>query len=74
MFYLVQIFITKGFSYGKASTLSPLAYTVVLFSAIFDRIFWHKVPDSWSLIGMALVIIGGIASVYLEKKYEGKYI
>ncbi len=72
--YLVQIFLTKGFSYGKASTLSPLAYAVVLFSAILDRIFWHKVPDSWSLFGMALVIIGGIVSIYLEKKYEGKYI
>ena len=74
LFYLVQIFITKGFSHGKASTLSPIAYTVVLFSAILDRIFWHKVPDIWSLIGMALVIAGGIASVYFEKKYESKYV
>ncbi len=73
-FYLVQICITIGFRKGKASTLSPLAYTVVLFSAILDRIFWHKVPDLWSLIGMVLIIIGGIASVYFEKKYEGKYV
>ncbi len=74
LFYLVQIFINKGFKKGKASTLSPLAYTVVLFSAILDRIFWHKVPDLWSLIGMVLIIAGGIASVYFEKKYEGKYV
>ncbi len=73
-FYLVQIFINIGFKKGKASTLSPLSYTVVLFSAILDRVFWHKVPDLWSLIGMALIILGGIASVYFEKKYEGKYV
>ncbi len=73
-FYFVQIFITIGFKKGKASTLSPLAYTVVLFSAILDRIFWHKVPDFWSLVGMVLIILGGIASVYFEKKYEGKYV
>jgi len=73
-FYLVQIFITIGFKKGKASTLSPLAYTAVLFSAILDRIFWHKVPDLWSLIGMVLIIVGGIASVYFEAKYEGKYV
>lgn len=73
-FYLVQICITIGFKKGKASTLSPLAYTVVLFSAILDRIFWHKVPDFWSIMGMVLVIIGGIASIYFEKKYEGKYV
>jgi drug/metabolite transporter (DMT)-like permease len=74
LFYLVQIFIIKGLSRGKASTLSPLVYTVVLFSAILDRIFWHKIPDLLSLIGMGLVIIGGIISVYFEKKYEKKYI
>lgn len=74
LFYLVQIFITIGFKKGKASTLSPLAYTVVLFSAILDRIFWHKVPDLWALIGMILLIAGGIASVYFENKYEGKYV
>lgn len=73
-FYLVQIFINIGFKKGKASTLSPLAYTAVLFSAILDRIFWHKVPDIWSLIGMVLIIAGGIVSVYFEKKYESKYV
>jgi len=73
-FYLAQIFITAGFRHGKASTLSPFIYTVVLFSAILDRIFWHKVPDLWSLIGMGLVIAGGILSVYFEKKYESKYV
>lgn len=73
-FYLVQACINIGFKKGKASTLSPLAYTGVLFSAILDRIFWHKVPDVWSLIGMALIIGAGIASIYFEKKYEGKYV
>lgn len=73
-FYLVQVCINIGFKKGKASTLSPLAYTVVLFSAILDRIFWNKVPDSWSLIGMILIIGAGIASVYFEKKYEGKFV
>lgn len=73
-FYLVQMFINLGFRIGKASTLSPLAYTVVLFSAILDRIFWHKIPDFLSFIGMALIILGGIISVYFEKKYESKYI
>jgi drug/metabolite transporter (DMT)-like permease len=73
-FYLVQMFIILGFKKGKASTLSPIAYTAVLFSAVLDRIFWHKIPDFWSLIGMILIILGGIISVYFEKKYESKYI
>ncbi len=69
-FYLVQIFITMGFKRGKASTLAPLSYLTVLFSAILDRIFWQRVPDLWSLIGMVLIVVAGVASVYFEKKNE----
>ncbi|MES2121843.1 MAG: DMT family transporter [Chlamydiota bacterium] len=69
-FYLVQIFITMGFKRGKASTLAPLSYLTVLFSAILDRIFWHRVPDLWSLTGMILIVAAGVASVYFEKKNE----
>src|SRR5690242_4622661 len=36
-FYMVQVCINLGFKKGKASTLSPIAYTAVLFSAILDR-------------------------------------
>jgi drug/metabolite transporter (DMT)-like permease len=68
-FYLVQFLITKGFEKGKVSTLAPLAYTVVLFFAILDRIFWHKTVDIYSLFGIILIIIAGIASIYFEKKY-----
>lgn len=73
-FYLCQFFVTHAFRKAKASTLSPLAYTVVLFSAILDWIFWHHMPDLWSFIGMVLVIGGGIAAVYFERKYESKYV
>jgi drug/metabolite transporter (DMT)-like permease len=73
-FYLVQFFVNLGFKRGKASTLSPLAYTTILFSVILDRIFWNKVPDVWSWIGIFLIIAAGIASIYFEKKYEGKYV
>lgn len=73
-FFLAQVFITLAFGHSKASTLSPLSYSAVLFSAIFDGVIWGKIPDIWSAIGMILVILGGISAVYLEKKYEKKYI
>lgn len=74
LFYLAQIFITLAYGRGKPSTLSPLCYSAVLFSAILDWLIWHNIPDTFAMIGMALVIFGGVFSVYLEKKYEKKYI
>lgn len=73
-FYIAQLFITWAFGHGKASTLSPFCYSAVVFSAILDGLIWHHYPDLWSIFGMLLVIIGGIASVLLEKKYESKFV
>lgn len=73
-FYYGNFFMIKAFGHAKVSTLSPFSYVCVLFSAILDWIFWHHIPDLISLIGMVLVIIGGIFSILLEKKYEKKYV
>jgi len=73
-FYVGNVFLTLAFKYASVSTLSPFCYLAVPFSAIFDWIFWAHVPDLISIIGMVLVIIGGIFSILLEKKYEKKYI
>jgi drug/metabolite transporter (DMT)-like permease len=70
--YLSQFLITYAFKHGDATTLGTLAYTVVLFSGLLGWIFWAEVPNLVSFVGMALVIIGGILSVYFERKYQQK--
>ena len=65
-----QFLITYSFKHGDATTLGSLAYTVVFFSGLFGWIFWREIPNFVSFIGMALVILGSILSVYFEKKYQ----
>ncbi len=62
-----QLLLTAAYRYGTAAYLSPLAYSAVIYNAliayaVFDqRLGWH------SLVGTALVIIGGTLTYLLKK-------
>lgn len=67
-----QLLISHSFSHGKASILAPIAYTAVLFSGILEWLIWDRIPGLLSIMGMILVIIGGILSIYFEKQNAKK--
>lgn len=66
--YLGQVLITYSYQHAKASTLSPISYSTILFAGILGFILWGTVPDYISGLGMLLVITGGILSVILEQR------
>lgn len=70
--YLAQALMINAFTYAKASALSPLAYSAVIFSGILGWLVWGHVPDWLSVFGIVLVIIGGIITLVIERKNERK--
>lgn len=54
-----QLVLTIAFTYGKASLLSPICYSIVIFTMILSSIIFKVVPDIYSIIGTALIILGG---------------
>lgn len=58
--FIAQIFYYKSFEHGEASHIAPFGYSCVIFSGIFDWIFFHEIPDLYSVIGMILVIASGL--------------
>lgn len=64
-----QLLLTIAYRYGTASYLSPLGYTTVIYATIVSWIF-GAAPTLQSLVGMALVIIGGTLTYFLKKKPE----
>ena len=68
--YLSQAFMITAFTYAKASALSPLAYSAVIFSGILGWLIWGHIPDWMSVVGIILVIIGGIITLVIERKNE----
>ncbi len=68
--YLAQLLVTYAFKFGKAEILAPLAYTVVIFSALFDWIFWDNTPSFLTCFGALLIIIGAILSLHFESRRQ----
>lgn len=70
LMYALQYTLVIAFRYAKASRLAPISYTAIVFSGILDWLIWHKTPNLFEYIGIALVIGAGIVSILIERKYE----
>jgi drug/metabolite transporter (DMT)-like permease len=66
--FLSQIFIVFGYRYASAVRLSPIVYSVIVFSAIIDWVVWGHAPTVPVLVGMALVIGGGLIAILLRPR------
>ncbi|WP_420421163.1 DMT family transporter [Simkania sp.] len=69
IFAIIQYTFTVSFKFACPASLAPFSYTYVVFSGLFDWLFWHHVPPLLSWIGIALIIGGGIWVLYLEKDF-----
>lgn len=63
---LNQYFRAKAYSHRKPSTLSTFLYLSVLISGFFDSFVFKELPNTLSIIGAVLVIIGGISKIVLR--------
>lgn len=66
LYFLVQYSMTYALRYSSAQLISPLFYSVVVFSALISFIAWHTLPDISTLTGICLTIIGGICCIRAE--------
>lgn len=67
--FTVCIFLLrKAYTYADAVKISPFNYSVIVFAGIFGWLIFSHVPDLFVIIGVILVTIGGIISVYHHEK------
>ena len=63
-----QMLLTKAFTYGTASFLSPLSYSIVIYTAIISWILF-KAPPGWlSFVGITIIIFGGTLTFILKRE------
>lgn len=67
---IAQILLTIAYRFGTASYLSPLGYSTVVYAAFSSWLIFNSPPTLRSLIGTALIIIGGTVTYILKKKPE----
>lgn len=65
---LAQVTMTIALRHAPSHELAPFIYTSVLFAGILDWIFWKIKPDWISVVGMVVVGIGCIITIFLGTK------
>lgn len=63
-----QSLITHGFRFGDTTTLVPLDYSRIVYSAIIAYLIFGEVPGLWSLAGMTLIVGASLYLVLTEEK------
>lgn len=67
-----QLFMTRAYRTGHTLVVGSLAYTTIIFSALFGLFFWNENLSLEAWIGMALIITSGVLSLKLSPKIQGK--
>lgn len=63
-----ELSMIKALDLGEATVLSPLQYTLIIWSTIWGFLVFAQVPDIWTLAGTAVIIASGIYSLYHETR------
>lgn len=68
-----QLLLTTAYMHGTASFLSPISYSMIIFTGLISWLFFKKMPGLLSFIGAILIIIGGTIT-YIIKVKPKKFI
>lgn len=63
-----ELSIIRALDLGEAAVLSPLQYTLMVWSTIWGLVVFAQLPDLWTWIGTAIVVASGIYSLYRETR------
>ena len=69
--FIGQLAITEAFRHGQASAVAPFEYTALAWGIGLDWFLWKIVPDSYTLVGGAIIITSGL---YLLRKERVKIV
>ena len=64
-----QLSLTRAYSYGKTIVVANFAYATVIFASLLGYVFWHERLGFFSISGMALIILGGVAVTLSSRRH-----
>ncbi|GAA4899412.1 DMT family transporter [Flaviramulus aquimarinus] len=65
--YFGQVYMTKAFQVAATNQVAPLKYLEVIFTVLFGVFIFSEVYTLWSLLGIALIILGLILNALYKK-------
>ncbi|MBU0744139.1 MAG: DMT family transporter [Gammaproteobacteria bacterium] len=64
---IYQDLIMRAMSYAPTKIIAPLLYFGIIFSGVFDWLFWHHIPGLYFWAGASLIIGGCVFSIRYSK-------
>lgn len=55
---------------GEISFIAPFRYTILIWAIILGYVVFGDIPDGWTLLGSAIVVLTGIYTFYRERKIQ----
>jgi drug/metabolite transporter (DMT)-like permease len=62
------LFSIKAMRVGEVAVVSPFRYTILIWAIILGVLVFGDIPDGWTLLGAAVVVVTGIYTFYRERK------
>jgi drug/metabolite transporter (DMT)-like permease len=63
-----QVAITDAFRHGQASAVAPFEYSALAWGIAVDWLIWSALPDRYTLLGGAIVVVSGLYVLRFERK------
>ena len=67
-----QFFTALAYRHGEASLVSPFVYSTLIWSIIFDLIFFATLPSAALIVGAAILIASGIYILRRELRHGAR--
>jgi drug/metabolite transporter (DMT)-like permease len=69
---LALVFKTESYRHADASIIAPIAYTMLIWSAIFDYLIWNYTAGINIWIGATIIILSNLIIIWREHKITSK--
>ncbi|CAH1690117.1 Threonine/homoserine efflux transporter RhtA [Hyphomicrobiales bacterium] len=64
-----QWFIVLAYQRASASSLAPLNYVQLIWSALVGYVFFASVPDNWAIVGAVVIVLSGFFAIREGKSF-----
>jgi len=69
---LAQYFMTVGYRHLAVAILAPLRYLTIVFGGTIGYLLWAEIPDTASLLGIAIIVASGLYTLHRETLRHGR--
>lgn len=66
-----HLMLLQAYRYALPSVVSPFLYSQIGFAMLMGWLFFQQVPDTLSLLGMAVILACGLCSIWMSVRGKG---